>query len=157
MSIKRLVIKHEDLHPQVRQKVKVLLGARKKRTRKVFSGLKYVPPAVLFGSIAGADTHSALTGLVIGSLMPVSAVATGYALGSPLVRKATERVVEKAKFLDAQKTISVAHARETHPFLIVDRHGDVHLIPKTKYQTALAKAQRTFLKHVVPGRYRAKL
>ena len=159
---KKLVIKHKDLQPQVKQEVKALLDARKKRTENMIPEKAdlLVETAVLLGLGTGFLSNSIAKGVGMGALITIGGLIPGYKVGSPAVLKATKGVVEKGKeieFLDAQKTISVTHARETHPFLIVDWRGNVHLIPKTKFQNALAKAQRTFLRHVVPGRYRAQL
>ncbi len=166
LEAKRLVIKHEDLHSEVKQKVNELLAARQKRITGMlpFEVAVSMPVAAIIGGTFGPFAFKSIEkgmplGAALATLPSASAMAAQYKAGSPAVREATGRIIKKGKtaFLDWRNTISVAHARETHPFLIVDRKGNVHLIPKTKYQTALAKAQQTFLKHVVPGRYRAKL
>ncbi len=159
---KLLTIRYGNLHPDVIKKVNALLDARDERTSNTFPDRSDIlaEGAFILGAGAWTLSNSVLKGLALGALVPAVALTVEYKGGSPEVREATKGVVEKGKeveFLDKQKTISVMHARETHPFLIVDRHGNVHLIPKTKYQTALARAQRTFLKHIVPGRYRAQL
>ena len=159
---KHLVIKHGDLHPQVKQKVQELLSARKKRIDEMFPERSDLLGEGVFisGAVTWALSDSIAKGVALGALVTAVPLTVGYKSGSSAVRESTKRVVEKGKeveFLDAQNTISVTHARETHPFLVIDRRGNVHLIPKNKYQTALARAQRTFLKHIVPGRYRVQL
>ncbi len=159
---KHLVINREDLHPEVKQKVQELLAARKNRIAETFPKRTDIVlgTGFLLGMNAGFS-NPVVKPIAIGALASGIMLSAGaYRRGSLWVREATERVTEKGKaveFLDKQKTIGVTHARESHPFLVVDRKGNVHLIPKTRYQAALAKAQRTFLKHVVPGRFRAKL
>ncbi len=160
---KRLVIKHEDLHPVIKQKVEELLNARKKRINETFPERTdlLAEGAFLSGAVAWTLSEGSVAkSVAVGALVPAVTLSALYKSVSPAVRQTTKDVVEKSKeieFLDAQKKISVTHARETHPFLVIDRRGNVHLIPKTKYQNALAKAQQTFLKHIVPGRYRAQL
>ena len=162
LEAKKLIIKYNNLHPHLKSNVRELLLAREKRIDAV--RLLSIAVTGQVGSLLALQALKApdrvVEGLTAGTLFPAAALVGQYVAGSPLVHEATSNISEKAKeigFLDAQKTISVTHVRETHPFLVVDGHGNVHLIPKTKFQNALAKAQRTFLKHVVPGRYRAQL
>ncbi len=50
LEAKRLVIKHEDLHHEVKQKVNELLAARKKRTSSLVGAATLTAPSAIIGA-----------------------------------------------------------------------------------------------------------
>ncbi len=156
---RRFVIRNRDLHPEVAEKVGLLLEARGKRVGTTFDLDSSLPmPVALAGAggmfvwvFAGEKgiAPAAATGALLGGLV-------GYKVGSPVVRKAAnevQRAALKAGHLHKEGVFDVHEVNKTH-LGFVDRKGNLVLVPKTRIQKALLLAQKTFLKHVVPGRMR---
>lgn len=169
---KHIIVPHEKLHPTVKRYVASILSTRRERTREV-------PGALAFGGILSTILVAPLA-LARKAPIPVNlAIAAGIAAGgagisafheykgrSPKVRHFSERIrnafdqqldAEPATHLDTDKLHPVSELKESHPFGFVDRKGNVVLVPNTRFQRGLVKAQQTFLKHVLPARYRFKL
>jgi len=176
---KHIVIKHEDLHPEVKGWVANVLQSRHNRLYVDYKDYapggfytwrkhRKIPLGAGIGSAIGFFTgagvgvpehvakgmgYGVLAGALVGGLTP-------YKLGSRDVRRSTGKVgkaIKETGKIDLLGQFKVAEVRKTHPFAFVNRKGDLVLVPKTRFQRALASAQKTFLKHVVPGRYRIHL
>jgi len=162
MKTKNIIIKYEDLHPELKKTIDEVKNAREKREKA-------------FGLIANPITT---TGLVIlstalidsSSILPITGASvaaagtlggyTAYKIKSEKVRKATEKTsetIQKLQFLDKNNKIELKKHADSHPIAIIDRKGNLHLIANTRFQQAIAKAQKTFLKHVIPARYRINI
>ncbi|MFH1246751.1 MAG: hypothetical protein V1644_00060, partial [Candidatus Micrarchaeota archaeon] len=142
-----IVIKHNDLHPDIKGRVSSIIRSRNVRGTltgliAVIGGvmsLKFPPLAIPFGA----------------------AVPVNYKLYTHDVRKDTREVAGQAitsDFLDATKEHRVAEVARTHPIFYVNKKGDLILTPETTGRKLLLKLQRRFgIREVVPGRYRGSL
>ncbi len=160
-----ILIKYEDLHPNIRAKVSQVLEARRDR----FQPGNLISDAlwgVTGGSIAvgvGDFFTKKLWPIAIGSALVTGAVPfVEYKKKSPAVREKTAMVGNEAKarrqeHFDSAQLHSIAELERTHPIGFIHRNGDVELIPNTAIEKARLLAQRSFLKHIMPGRYRFDL
>ncbi len=160
---KRIVIPYRNLHPTLQNQIDQVLSAREDSRHPdellaaSFSGAYGGAAAGWLGSLSTKGMWPMAVGAALGStVVPV----TMYKKHSRIVREHTATIASELKQLkhfDAGEQHHIETLRETHPFGFVNQHGDVVLVPKTRVQTALAKAQQTFLKHIVPGRFRFNL
>ncbi len=170
---KRIVVKFSDLHPDTRVMINELKAWRKLRLKEtgkgaaIGAGIGAATPIILnllFNYLA-TKTGRPKGGFPTFVYLAAPAIGSGvlsllnYKLFSPDVRQATRDVGSyiRAKSIDAAGKLKAEEVRKTHPFAFVNRKGDVVLLPNTAFQRALAKAQGTFLKHVLPARYRVKI
>ncbi len=178
-AAKHIVIKREELHPKVNGWIQNVLDSRHNRLNIDYKDYgpggfytwrkhRKIPIGAGMGSAVGFFTgpvlsgaehigkglgYGVLTGALVGGVTP-------YKLGSARVRRRTsdvEEAIKKEGAIDSAGRFKVAEIRKTHPFAFVNRRGDVVLVPNTRFQRGLAAAQKTFLKHIVPGRYRIHL
>ena len=166
-SAKSIVIEHRDLYLPVRRQARDIVSARKSR---IGGAVASVFPGAIVGGVIGvvpswlADKpFNEYSRRDIGVSAGVSATALaflGYKLGSRSVRLRTNELVDvirSARTIDARGRFKPNEIRRTHPFLYVNQKGDVVLVPKTIFQKAIASAQHSFLKEIIPTRYRTRL
>ncbi|MEK6953839.1 MAG: hypothetical protein AABX01_02450 [Candidatus Micrarchaeota archaeon] len=162
---KRIIIKHANQAENVRFAVKNLLEARQNRFEESTMS------AAAFGAVAyGAsillgtpweekpplDFPHWAQGIILG--LPLIPGIIAYKKQSRKVRIATNSIgtIAKSKkvgFLDSNRQVPASLLGTTHIGL-VRKNGDIHLLPTTKRNLNLLRAQRTWLRHIVPGRYR---
>lgn len=160
-----IVVKKEELHPEVREKVDLLIKARKERSSNILSGGFEEPTSILglgaisglaIGGIASIFTSPAI-GVTSGALGGIGLGLIGnYKEASPEVRKATDAVygaIRKNDVVDERGEHKAAKLRTTHVGF-VDRKGNVHLLSRTLVQRALLAAHKTLLVHLLPTRKR---
>ncbi|MFH1247273.1 MAG: hypothetical protein V1644_02735 [Candidatus Micrarchaeota archaeon] len=167
---KRIIIKRNHLPVEVQQAVDVLRIQRIKRSTVILEGLiGSGVAALIFLSSKSVPSSEAKAKLWAGlSLLGGAVLGTSYVCQflpreNRKVNQLTSEVVEKIKehgLIDAShksrysEVAELPKLRETHPLMIVDRKGNVHLIPKTSFEQALHHAQQKFWKHVLPYRKR---
>lgn len=145
----RMTIARENLNPAIRKGIDAVLESRRNRVVTPAVTAAFMVPINLFKVSNRAE-----------NLMLPAIAALAYKSMSAEVRKNTEHLgdtIRNAKQLDALGRISSEQMRETHPYAFVNRKGGLVLVPKKEMESALFHAQRTFLKHIVPGRYRVEL
>ncbi len=170
VSPRHIIVKHVELHPEVKRRVREVLSFRENRS--------HILPSLFAGGLVGAAggffTDLFLKEMrnpegldllartwppyVVGGAALAKAIT--YKVGSKPVRASTSDItgaIRRIGSFDTKGRFNVTALKSTHPFAFVNRRGDVVLVPKTVFQKALAASQQTFLKHVVPGRYRVKL
>ncbi|MDP3742693.1 MAG: hypothetical protein Q8R15_05240, partial [Candidatus Micrarchaeota archaeon] len=145
-----IVVKHEDLHANLKEDVKTVLKSRRyRRGSTIVDGM--------MGGLVGAASFFAINlpekrlippttqnllgltgvGAAVGGLL-------GYKVDSKLVRSNTRNTFSKTPSygsIDASGEHKVEELRKTHPFAIINRKGDVILLPNTRFQRALHAAQ----------------
>lgn len=158
----RVIVKNEHLHPEVRESIASLLGMRTIRGRlSIYSGLLPVAvaaPAFWVRDIPAPTAKS----LVISSLFGALGAGASVFSSNQIVANQTARVANKVSqhglLAPEHKTgyelPDLKELRKTHPLMLVDRKGNLHLVPRTRLQQAIAKAQETFLKQILPFRKR---
>ena len=129
----RVVIAREKLSSELQRKV-----------RHIFEGRRMHWETVSTGAPEGGSSIKA------------------YASLSPRIRQDTEELARKvsptslALAFDTAGKFAVSRYRKTHPYLLVDRKGNVVLLPATRFNRAIHFLQRTWFRDFVPGRWRAK-
>ena len=158
--VKPIVIKREHLSRETELAVQRVLKARKERL------MKLAP----VGAITGlASTAAYLPDRPVANFLKAMAGATVLAAGALTLPNANRRVVKETKLAaqtarnyypvapehsDVYNVPPMNQLRATHPLMAVDPKGNVHFIPKSKFQAVLASAQETRLKHIIPARKR---
>ncbi len=157
---KHIVIKHEDLHPEIAGAVSEVIGWRAAKKMDLSLGAKVgaaigaVP--LFFGHLDGIPTKEKMP-LAIATLLSATTTGTliGYRLGQTRRDNAMAGVQNSIKantHLDADKKHEIAKLRKTHPLFLVTHRGDVVLVPNTRVQRAFKKAGETFFKGLVRSR-----
>jgi hypothetical protein len=165
MPEKNIKIKFNQLNYEVKKNVEELVKSRKSRAESTIQGIEA-------GLALGAITETSINAMLqqIGekpvihviALIPLGSIVgafSQYKKGSKEVGHSTKslgKFISKSKFLDEKELFDVAKYRETHPFAFVKRNGDLILVPKTRFQKTLVKAQNTFLEELIPARERIK-
>ena len=181
---KRVVIKYADLSPTINSRVESLLTARNERFslkskvgKLAFSaitaaaagtgiakGIALEKSLPIDMPVLGVQLEILKSAHVlhwfVGSYLVTSlAKLAGYKAGSRKVRAETRMVNSTALYqrcFDEKGEHLVSDYVNTHVGH-VDSDGNLHLIHKSLYERALIAAQRTFLREIVPGRYRITL
>ncbi|MDP3742513.1 MAG: hypothetical protein Q8R15_04315 [Candidatus Micrarchaeota archaeon] len=152
----RLIIKFR--HLPVQEKIKELKKARRIRLLRT-AGAGLLGGGLLSLITLGvgrlnedelARKYFTIAAAVSGPLFGSIKAFEHYGNTSPEVAKKTKEVAEHIAThgLVAEKHASkyslptVYKMRQTHPFIIVDRNGNVHLLAKTTFEEELYKAQR---------------
>jgi len=145
----RRIVRYEDLHPAVRKEVD-----RVKATRR----MRIAVPLVAGGTLLPLNLFRAAEPAQNIGLPVIAAVS--YKSYSPEVRRHSAYVgdaIRNAGAVDAEKKVRPDEARKTHPYFYIGKGGDIILLPINSVENAVAKAQQTKLKHILPARYRVKL
>lgn len=153
---KPIVVKYNDLHQSVKEKVAGLV--EKRLDRAVVTGV-FSPFSLAAGMTVKVGAVKGRAEAVAAAMALASPLAA-YKVAGPEIRDRTSLVGEAVRrmgVLDKKGEIKVEKVRQTHPFAYVNSKGDIVLVPATRLQKALAKAQETFLRHAVPGRQRMRL
>ena len=159
---RKVVVRYDHLPPSVQESIDAL---HKMRVMRVFT-----TPTIMAFSPVAAFVPVALAKAVGKPLLPATLFAIaavdvarrGVVVPNAQIVRQTKLVAEKigknglvARDHSGKYNFpEIAKLRETHPLMLVDRNGNVHLIPKSYFEEALAKAQGTFLKHLLPYRKR---
>lgn len=168
MPEKRIIVKYDALHPYVQIDVNSILRGRKGRISLPIKAALYSLPLIPLYSILPffmlkeKPLRQRLAASVQAPFAYLKEYKKAYVESSivtPFRMTKLKKGIQKVGFIDKEKKINVKKIRKTHPFAFVNRKGDVILVPKTRFQEALYRAQLTFLKHILPtpGRYRIEL
>ena len=130
------VLRYKQLNERSRELVDGIQTER--RAKKVSGGLG--------GGWSAAAVPLAFHVPVAGAIFGAGALVMGgyYKLFSAISRKNTNEL--------AKELLKNGHAKKNDIILV--NKSNVHIIKPEGYQRALAKAQQTFLKHLIPARYR---
>ena len=170
---RKIIVKHDELHPQIKSIVKDLLETRKIRNKdSLLVGLIFGAAGSVIGKTGGSFIDDFNENLLerapldfpwmlasAGSLAAFG-IATEYTHMSKEVNELHRQLATALKLRPLKKdnSLKVQDLKDTHPLVIVDRKGNLHFIPKTTYQRAVARAQETFLgKLGITGRKRINL
>ncbi len=152
IKVKPGIVLNVHLHDKVRRQINDI---RSDRRLRLF--LSATAPLSVLASLIGYREGLRLFSsvMVVGAGMQL--------LDSNLINSdishGTKRVAQLIKRhglvkLDYRAAYAKHEAAVQNSFMIIDRRGNIHLIPKTRFQRALHRAQETFLKHVLPFRKR---
>lgn len=156
---RRIVIKHEHLPDEVRENINVARIGRFIRRKALGGGVNLGIAAVVGAYVASSSPIiSVLLGLgTAGATIPGALAANKaiYVFTSGVGAKIHKHGLVAAEHKKQYDLPKMEKLRETHPLFIVDLKGNIHLIPRSKFEESLKKAQKTFLKHILPFRYRS--
>ncbi|MBI5224240.1 hypothetical protein HY989_00040 [Candidatus Micrarchaeota archaeon] len=163
---KRIVIPNNELHPDFEHQIDAILNARK------FRSLNRTTAAAF--SVAGITLSKEIGGNGGFYLGMLGGAGAGHFLidarkNNVDVRRLTRAMPEiinietwknskrpELASFDKYGEYKINKLDKTHPFRFIDRKGNLHLLPSSKVQRALYRAQQTFLREIVPGRQRFK-
>lgn len=158
-----LVIEHKHLPEEVRKEVKALMNARELRFyRAGLLPLVGTAGIITILNFFAYDLRERIQGSAL-SLTPLILL-----LGAPVAwHKNNKEIVwwtdRVAKAIAKHGVIAEEHIGDypavgkNYSYAAVSTLGDIHLLRATRVNEAIAKAQRTFLKNILPSRTRAKI
>ncbi len=154
----RLIIKFRHLPEPVQEKIKELKKARINRLLRtvgtgLFNGSTLALITLGVGHLANSELgkkYFTITAAVSGPMLGSIRAFENYGKASPEVAKKTKEVAEhiathglvSEQHVQKYSLPSVDKMRQTHPFIAVDRKGDLHLLAKTAFEEELYEAQR---------------
>ena len=162
MPEKRIVIPKkeldEDLLPHV-EHIRTLRGLRIAipLNTAMFNAIPYAP----YFQPHTPTEHSeilALRAIIHLTTLPLatlSIVGGGHNIAKTVEELSTK--LNSRAYIDKGNKHLVSKLAETHPWFFLNHRGDLVFVPKSKFQEGLARAQKTFWKHVIPFRYRGKV
>ncbi len=157
---KHIVIKRSELRPSIGKAVSEVIGWRGLKATNTAAGAQIGGYGSTIPAVSPFVTEMPI-GQKVGAVMTILLAGTaagalaGYrsALGGQDKALAEmERHIKEETHLDTRRTHEVAKLRKTHPLFLVNRKGDLVLVPKTTVQRALKRASETFLKGLVRAR-----
>lgn len=149
MAGNTITVRFEHLHPEVRHRV---ANVREKRMERLVYSTAPTAAALTSSDTASSRLAMAGTGGVIWMANSGFVVRHSKEVGDSLARYGIVAKEHAGRY----NLPGLATLRKTHPFMIVNRRGDLHFLKGSVVQRALARAQDTFLASLIPARKRVR-
>lgn len=156
----KIIIRHKNINFGVQRWIQDALDARSTRLGGLgFAGLLasgVISSAALIDESLKQASADKPVALLPASVAGAAGLAATYVAKSREVDRATRLVqaaAVKAGFLDINNQHPTAERFSTHAILI-NRRGDLVLLPRTTFQKLLLRIQQTALRRILPGRQR---